>query len=65
MPKLVSKRRKHCIEVMQHESLTSSPYASDVEDDGVGCPSPDWDVIDVLMGLSLSMMDDDVYEYAL
>ena len=65
MPKLVSKRRKHCIKVMQHDSPTSSTHASDVEDDGASDFSPDLDVIDVLMGLSSSMMDVGFYEYAL
>ena len=33
MPTLVGKRRKHCIEVMQAESPTSSPHTSDAKDD--------------------------------
>ena len=64
MPKSVDKRRKHCIEVMQCGSLTSSPHASDVEDDGAGDSSPDSDVIDALMGLSLSTTDVCVDEHA-
>ena len=54
MPKLVSERRKHCMEVMQCESPTSSPHASDDEDDWAGDPSLGPDVIDALMGLSLA-----------
>ena len=40
--------------MMQLKFLTSSPHASDAEDDGAGDPRPDLDAIDVLMGLSLS-----------
>ena len=65
MPKLVGKRRKRCIKVMKHKSPTSSPHANDAEDDGAGDSSPDLDVIDALMGLSLSTIDVSVYEYAL
>ena len=61
--KLVSKRRNQCIEVMQCESLISSPHASD--DDGACDPIPDPNVIDVLMDLSSSTMDIGIYEYAL
>ena len=57
MQKLVGKRRKHCMKVMQYESLTSCPQTSDIKDDWADDSSPDPDVIDVLMGLSLSMMD--------
>ena len=65
MPKLVGERRKHCIKVMQCKSPTSSPHASDVEDEKDGDPSADLDVIDALMDLSLSMINISVYEYAL
>ena len=56
MPKLVSERKKHCMEVMQHESLSSSLHVSDVEDDGTGNSVPDLDVVVVLMGRSSSTL---------
>ena len=65
MPKLVGERRKHCMEVMQYKSPTSSPHVSDVEVDWANDPSLGPDVIDALMGLSLSMMDVSVFEVAL
>ena len=54
MAKLVGERRKHCMEVMQHESPSSSSHTRDVEDDGAGDSGPDLDVVDVLMGFSSS-----------
>ena len=63
MPKSIGERRRHCLKVMQWESPTPSPDASDVKDDGDDY-SPDPDVIDALMGLSYSMTDDTTNEYA-
>ena len=65
MPTSVNERKKHSIELMQCKSPTSSPHASDVHDDGAIALSSDLDAIDALMGLSLSMTDIGVYEYAL
>ena len=50
---------------MQCESPTSSSHASNVKDHGASAPSPDLDAINALMGLSSSMTDVGVYEYAL
>ena len=53
------------MKVMQCETPTSLPHASDVEDDRSCDPSPHLHAIDVLVGVSLSMMDVGVFECAL
>ena len=63
MPKSVGERRRRCLKVMHRESPTSSPHASNAEDNKDDS-SPVPDVIDALMGLSYSMTDDATGEFA-
>ena len=52
MLKSIGQRQKHCREVMECESPTSSPHVSNVKDDG---DCKDEEVVDVLVSLGSGM----------